>query len=118
MFLSRSIISIAVLTILAFANIHPASAADPLAKYFNLYYRKGEDYTPIRDGLLHDGWKPVHVEDADTCQDGDTRCVGRPEMEHCAGTGEGNCRFVWQRDAHWIGICTIGDPAVFDSLCP
>lgn len=67
--------------------------------------------------MLKLGWKPYHAKDADTCLEGDARCEGRPEMEACAGTGLGNCRFLWKKRGKTIAICTVGDEGSYDGIC-
>lgn len=65
--------------------------------------------------MLAAGWQPYHAPDADECLDGDPRCENRPRNgKACAGTGEGNCSFLWQRNGRLMAIFTIGedDPSV------
>jgi hypothetical protein len=73
-------------------------------------------YTQAREDLLASGWQPVVSADADVCEAGDTRCEGRPEMEACAGTGEGNCLFVWRKDKIVIAVTTYDDPPLVASV--
>ena len=80
-------------------------------------FEKHESYSGIRIKMLKLGWKPHHAKDADTCLEGDTHCVGRPEMEACAGTGLGNCRFLWKKRGQTVAICTVGDEASYDGIC-
>jgi uncharacterized protein YecT (DUF1311 family) len=88
-----------------------AAATTPIA---NDALKKGKSYAQAREQLLAAGWQPYHAPDADECLDGDSRCANRPEMEACAGTGEGNCSFLWQRNGRLMAIFTIGedDPSV------
>ena len=90
-----------------------AAPAKP-APVSNDALKKGKSYAQAREQLLAAGWQPYHAPDADECLDGDTRCENRPEMEACAGTGEGNCSFLWQRSGRLMAIFTIGedDPSV------
>lgn len=81
------------------------------------FFKENESYTSIRIKMIEAGWKPFHAENAGTCLKGDERCENRPEMEDCAGTGLGNCRFLWEKDGVKTGICTIGDDAKFDGVC-
>jgi hypothetical protein len=67
-------------------------------------------YAKARESLLASNWKPEISTDADPCEPGDARCQGRPEMESCAGTGEGNCLFLWRNDNMVIAITTHDDP--------
>ncbi|NOT46845.1 MAG: hypothetical protein HOP17_03720 [Acidobacteria bacterium] len=71
--------------------------------------KKGESYATARVKMLKAGWKPFHSPDADKCMNGDKRCKGRPEMESCAGTGLGNCKFLWKRRGKTVAIFTIGE---------
>ena len=79
-------------------------------------FKKGEDYGVIRQKMLKAGWKPYHRKDADECSSKDVRCAGRPEMEACAGSGLGNCLFLWVKNKKIIAIGTIDSPAVFDAF--
>lgn len=74
-------------------------------------------YGIIRAKLLATGWVPFHSPTADKCSDGDARCNGRPEMEVCAGTGLGECRFLWRKGDKTLAVCTAGDSAEFASYC-
>lgn len=81
-------------------------------------FTQGQTYEQVRETLLHDGWQPVISKNADVCQDGDTRCQGRPEMQSCGGTGLAMCRFAWQRDGQLLTICSFGEEvAMFHSIC-
>ena len=62
------------------------------------HFKKNESYTNVRALMIKAGWKPFHTEDADVCSEGDSRCLGRPEMESCAGTGMANCKFLWTKN--------------------
>jgi len=79
-------------------------------------FKKGDDYKKIvREKLLKNGWKAARAEDADVCGSSDSTCDEFPEMNHCAGTGMGNCEFRWQKDGKILLIFTVNDPHVFDS---
>ncbi|EIL97930.1 GYF domain-containing protein [Rhodanobacter thiooxydans] len=81
-------------------------------------FQKDEPYGDVRTKLLAAGWQPFHANDADTCESGDPRCEGRPEMESCAGTGLANCKFLWKKQSQVLAICTVGEEnAVFDGIC-
>lgn len=80
-----------------------AAAAEPLPKL------AGQDYGKARAALLRQDWRPVALPDADRCMAGDKRCAGRPEMYVCAGTGLGQCVFVWRRKAMVIDVMTEGE---------
>lgn len=69
-------------------------------------FPKRTDYGTARGSLIALGWKPVTVPDAQPCDD-DERCKGRPEMVVCAGTGAGNCIFLWRRADTLIEVGTI-----------
>lgn len=71
--------------------------------------KKGESYSSVRGKMIKAGWKPFHSPDADKCAAGDKRCEGRPEMESCAGTGLGNCKFLWKRRGKTVAVFTIGE---------
>ena len=62
-----------------------------------------------RGALLRQDWRPVALPDADQCMAGDRRCAGRPEMYVCAGTGLGQCVFVWRRKGTVIDVVTAGE---------
>ena len=54
---------------------------------------KGTHYSQAREQLMALGYKGVKTPGADTCDaSSSTTCF--PEMESCAGTGEGNCLYV------------------------
>lgn len=72
-------------------------------------FKEGDSYSGIRKKLLDAGWQPYHSPDADACSAGDSRCESYPEMEACAGTGLGNCRFLWKHKDKTLAIFTIGD---------
>lgn len=69
----------------------------------------GQEYGKARAALLRQNWQPVALPDADSCMAGDKRCAGRPEMYVCAGTGLGQCIFVWRRKAVLIDVTTEGE---------
>jgi hypothetical protein len=79
-------------------------------------FRKKTPYAAAREKLVASGWQPVISADADPCMAGDTRCEGRPEMEACAGTGEGNCLFVWRKNNTMIAVTTYDDPPLVASI--
>ena len=78
--------------------------------------RKHTQYSIARERLLRSGWQPASTSDADQCEKGDTRCEGRPEMQACAGTGEANCLFCWQKSGSLIVVTTVYDPPVIDAV--
>lgn len=94
-------ISAAVFLSLFAGNV--AGAAEALPKLV------GQDYGKARAALLRQDWRPVALPDADQCMAGDKRCAGRPEMYVCAGTGLGQCVFVWRRKAVVIDVMTEGE---------
>ena len=71
--------------------------------------KKGEAYSKVRVKMIKAGWKPFHAPDSDECVQGDSRCEGRPEMHVCAGTGLGNCEFLWKRRGKTVSIFTVGE---------
>ena len=81
------------------------------------HFKKHESYANVRAKMFEAGWKPFHSRDADTCVRGDSRCQGRPEMQFCAGTGMANCKFLWKKGEDIAAICTVGEDALYDSIC-
>lgn len=79
-------------------------------------FKKGDNYEKtIRPKIVKDGWQPAREEDADKCGSGDDTCDKFPEMNHCAGTGLGNCEFRWQKDGRILHVYTVDNPQLFDS---
>lgn len=97
----KAILSL-VLSIAVLASFATAQTGLPRLK-------KGESYRSVRAKMIKAGWKPFHSPDADKCAAGDKRCEGRPEMESCAGTGLGNCKFLWKRRGKTVAVFTIGE---------
>jgi hypothetical protein len=82
------------------------------------HFKKHENYASVRTAMIKAGWTPFHINEADECMSGDARCAGRPEMAHCAGTGQANCQFLWKKNGKTAGICTVGEnPAVYANVC-
>jgi hypothetical protein len=79
-------------------------------------FEKREPYSAVRERLLKSGWQPASTADADQCAKGDTRCEGRPEMQECAGTGEANCNFRWQKANVVINVSTITERPVVTAI--
>jgi hypothetical protein len=80
-------------------------------------FKKGEDYkSSVRVKMLKAGWKPAPTAEAEKCGSGDSRCDEYPEMESCAGSGMGNCKFLWKRDEKVVAIFTIDSPYLFSDL--
>lgn len=78
-------------------------------------FKKGDDYkSKVRVKMLKTGWKPAPTADADECGSGDSTCDEFPEMENCAGTGLGNCKFRWQKGDKTVAVFTVGDPKIYD----
>jgi hypothetical protein len=99
------------LTLLLAASV-AALAAEPLPRL-----RKEQDYARTRQSLQAQGWVPVTLPGADTCQGGDARCEGRPEMFACAGSGMAQCVFTWRRDTTVIDVVTLREgPALFSAV--
>ena len=80
-------------------------------------FNENENYSSIRLKMLEAGWEPFHARDSAICTEGDLRCEGRPEMQVCAATGKANCKFLWKKEETITAICTVGEVAIFDSLC-
>ena len=74
------------------------------------YIRANAPYSEARQQLLADGWTPIRTPRADPCPGADTRCVGRPEMEFCASTKNGECLFIWSRGDTTVAVFTTGRP--------
>ncbi len=70
---------------------------------------RGAAYTAVRRTLIRSGWSPIIDERVDWCLPEDDRCLDRPEMVACSGTGRAVCRFAWQRGDTKIHILTIGE---------
>jgi hypothetical protein len=79
-------------------------------------FKRNEQYSALRERLANSDWHPASKVDADQCIKGDDRCEGRPEMQSCAGTGEANCLFMWQRASTLIAVSTIADPPVVEAI--
>ena len=79
-----------------------------------LKFKKGEAYKSIREKLIKAGWIPFKSKEADKCYEGDERCQDFPEMEACAGTGLGNCRYLWKKGDKTLAIFTISDSPIYD----
>src|SRR5690606_25732329 len=80
-------------------------------------FKAGDDYkTIVRPKMLTEGWKPYSSPEADQCGSGDPTCDEFPEIEACAGTGLGNCKFTWIKDDKIVNVFTVDDPQVFQSL--
>ncbi len=73
-------------------------------------FPRNTDYGEARRSLIGLGYTPVTLPDSDKCEAGDMRCQGRPEMSACAGTGLGQCIFVWRsKSGALIEIVTVGE---------
>ncbi|WP_199093505.1 hypothetical protein [Bosea sp. ASV33] len=73
-------------------------------------FPKNTDYREARRSLIGLGYKPVTLPDSDKCSPGDGRCEGYPEMASCAGTGLGQCLFIWRSPTNaLIEIVTVGE---------
>ena len=71
--------------------------------------KKETPYTSARAALLRQGYRPVRS-DGSGCRFGrEDVCKAYPEAEACAGTGLGNCLFVWRRGKQIIEVMTIGE---------
>lgn len=80
-------------------------------------FAKDESYALVRQKMIKAGWAPFQSPAADTCSDSDLRCKDRPEMEHCAGTGLAQCKFLWKKEEKIAAIVTTGESeAVFESI--
>ncbi len=98
------------------SNINTAAKQAEQSKDGLPEFKKGEDYkSGVREKLLKDGWKPSPTDEAQTCGSGDPTCDEFPEMEACAGTGLGNCKFRWEKNGKILAVFTIDDPQVYQS---
>jgi len=71
--------------------------------------KKGSLYANARAVLAKQGYSPVRS-DGSGCRFGrEDVCKAYPEAETCAGTGLGNCLFVWRRGKQVIEVMTIGE---------
>jgi hypothetical protein len=71
--------------------------------------KKGSPYASARTALRQKGYSPVRG-DGSGCRFGrEDVCKAYPEAETCAGTGLGNCLFVWRRGKQVIEVMTIGE---------
>ena len=87
----------------------PSEAVASASKGVLTQLSKGTHYSQAREKLMALGYKGVKVPGADMCDAaGDTTCF--PEMESCAGTGEGDCLWSWEKGDIFIEVSTVGDP--------
>jgi hypothetical protein len=101
------------------STAHAVAIIDiPLENVRSTYPRfvPGRPYSRFRNRLRQNGWKPASTPDADRCDQGDTRCTRRPEMQSCAGTGEANCLFRWRKGGIIIEVSTVGDPPTISAV--
>lgn len=77
-------------------------------------FKKGEGYKSVREKLIKAGWIPFKSKEAQECVGDDERCKDYPEMEACAGTGLGNCRYLWKKGGKTLAIFTISDSPIYD----
>lgn len=101
----------AALAILALLwTILPAAAQrQPLPKL-----AKDSPYATARMKLLSLGFRPERLPDADACEKDDPRCF--PETFACAGTGLGQCVYVWRSGETLIEVRSIGEIPVVDTV--
>lgn len=86
------------------------TAAPSLAQTADLpTLKQGSLYASARMSLMKQGYSPVRS-DGSGCRFGrEDVCKAYPEAEACAGTGLGNCLFVWRRGKQRIEVMTIGE---------
>lgn len=77
-------------------------------------FKKGEPYKSVREKMIKAGWTPFKSKEAQTCDGEDERCKDFPEMEACAGTGLGNCSYLWKKGGKTLAIYTISDSPIYD----
>lgn len=77
---------------------------------------KGTPYSKARKTLLAQGYKPVLLATKRDC-DYESLCKRYPEMEACAGTGTGPCKFVWRKHG-LIDVFTEWDPPIVSAVEP
>ena len=73
----------------------------------------GEPYDAARARVLAAGWVPQDLSKEDVAQRCSARaeiCAAYPETEACAGTGEGQCLFLFTKpDGSRARIQTVGE---------
>lgn len=77
-------------------------------------FKEGAKYSDVRAQMIEAGWIPFRSKASDICSGEDERCNNYPEMEACAGTGLGNCRYLWKKDSKTVVIFTIGESPVYN----
>lgn len=93
-----------------------AAPAEPMASNG---LRKGMAYGEARQALMKGGWttgaapgsafKASPQKIASECQGDAQQCNAWPEIESCAGTGEGACSMLWRKaDGSTLRVDTLG----------
>jgi len=76
---------------------------------------KSTPYAKARQTLTGLGYQPVKNPDADTCEaKSDATCF--PEKVACAGSGLGQCIFLWSKGAAKVEIITVGERPIVDRV--
>ena len=74
-------------------------------------FGKEAPYADFRKRLISLGWQPKIPAKRVTADQSDY-----PETLACAGTGEGNCLFLWKKGRMVLEVSTIDDPPVIVAL--
>ena len=94
-------------TILAAILLIAAPMAAPAAALPTV--KTGTPYASARTALSRQGYRPVRG-NGSGCRFGrEDVCRAYPEAETCAGTGLGNCLFLWRRGGQLIEVTTVGE---------
>ena len=76
---------------------------------------KNTPYAQARTALTKLGYKPEANPDADACDaKSDATCF--PEKIACAGSGLGQCIFLWSKNAAKVEIVTVGERPIVDRV--
>jgi hypothetical protein len=76
---------------------------------------KSTPYAQARAALTKLGYKPEKTPDADACDaKSDATCF--PERVACAGSGLGQCIFLWSKNAAKVEIVTVGERPIVERV--
>jgi hypothetical protein len=76
---------------------------------------KNTPYAQARKTLTGSGYSPVKNSDGDTCDaKSDATCF--PEKVDCAGSGRGQCIFLWSKGSVKVEIVTVGERPTVDRV--
>jgi hypothetical protein len=103
-----SSIAVAVAATAALAVVTESAASEKSAGGPALpQFAKEAPYPDARKSLMASGWQP-RISRKNVMRDPSDY----PETLSCAGTGEGNCLFLWRKGRVTIEVATIDDPPV------